>query len=98
MASPSPKPDAVRTNWGDRLFRWLCQSSGLLLLLIAAAIVGVLVLQSWPFLTGGNLKQFLTSDRWEPDKDHYGAQVVIFGTVATSLIAMLIAVPLGVGS
>ncbi len=98
MATPGPKPDAVRPNWGDRIFRWLCLSSGLVLLLIAVAIVGVLTLQAWPFLVGDHLGQFLTSDRWEPEKDQYGAQVVIFGTVATSVIAMLIAVPLGVGS
>ncbi len=98
MATPEPNAVFARPSWGDRLFRWLCQSSGIVLLLIAAAIVGVLVIQAWPFLTGPHLGQFLTSDRWEPDKDQYGAQVVVFGTVATSVIAMLIAVPLGVGS
>ena len=98
MASPGPKAVFARPSWGDRIFRWLCQSSGLLLLLIAASIVGVLLIQAWPFLAGEHFGQLLTSARWEPDKDLYGAQVVVFGTVVTSLIAMLIAVPLGIGS
>ncbi len=98
MASTVPKPDAPRSNWGDVLFRWVCQSSGLFVLLIAATILYVLIRQSWPFLMGDNLSQLLTGDRWDPDKNQYGALVVVFGTVVTSLIAMLIAVPLGVGS
>lgn len=98
MATVEPKPDAPKSTLGDRAFRWLCQSSGLILILVAAAIVGILFKQAWPFLTGPHLGEFFTSARWEPDKSEYGAQVVLFGTVATSMIAMLIAVPLGVGS
>ena len=98
MASPEPIPIRNRPSWGDRIFRWLCQSSGVTLLLVAASILFVLFRQAWPFLTGDNLGEFLTTSRWEPDKGLYGAQVVIFGTVLTSLIAMCIAVPLGVGS
>ena len=98
MASKTPKSDAPRSNWGDVLFRWVCQSSGVFVLLIAATILYVLIRQSWPFLMGNNLSQLLTGDRWDPDKNQYGALVVVFGTVVTSLIAMLIAVPLGVGS
>ena len=98
MAAPGSNAVASRPSWGDRLFRWLCQCSGASLLVVAATLVGVLMLQAWPFLTGKHFGEFLSGSRWEPDKGLYGAQVVVFGTVATSVIAMLIAVPLGVGS
>ena len=99
MAPPVPAPlSATRPNRGDRIFRWCCQSSGVFLLGVAAALVGVLLIQAWPFLTGPNAGQLLTSAKWEPGKDRYGALVFVYGTLATSLIAMLIAVPLGIGS
>ena len=41
---------------------------------------------------------FLVSSEWDPNNDLYGAFTAIFGTIVTSLLALLIAVPLGVGT
>ena len=40
---------------------------------------------------------FLFSDAWSPPKEKFGAATAIYGTLVTSLIAMLIAVPVGLG-
>ena len=42
--------------------------------------------------------QFLITSNWNPVDDEYGAGAAIYGTVVTSLLSLLIAVPLGIGS
>ncbi|MCS6863756.1 MAG: phosphate ABC transporter permease PstA [Gemmataceae bacterium] len=86
------------TPVGDRLFRWLSQSAGVLVLSVAAALIGVLTYQAWPALSHVRELRILTSADWHPKENTYGALLFVYGTVATSLIAMLIAVPLGVGA
>ena len=89
-------------SFGDRVFLWLSQGAGVFVLAVAAALVAVLVYQAWPALSRIWELQILTSSEWDPRPDpaeaKYGALLFVFGTVATSLIAMLVAVPLGVGA
>ncbi|WP_020468363.1 phosphate ABC transporter permease subunit PstC [Zavarzinella formosa] len=85
---------------GDVIFRLICQACGMFILLVAAALLGILVWQSWDVLSRiGEYKMFTSTD-WNPDQRPrvFGSWVFIYGTLATSLIAMLVAVPLGVGS
>ena len=96
-ANTATRPPAAASR-GDTIFRWLCQLAGGFVLAVAAALVIALVVQSWPVLTNPSKFQLLTSTDWNPDKDSYGALVFVYGTLVTSLIAMLIAVPLGVGA
>jgi phosphate transport system permease protein len=93
-------PSLPATGRGDSIFRWLCQSAGIFVLSVAAALVAVLVLQSWPVLKNLFEYKVLTSSDWNPNARPpvFGALVFVYGTLATSVIAMLIAVPLGVGS
>jgi phosphate transport system permease protein len=62
-------------------------------------LVIVLVQKSWLGITHIGL-DFLTGSVWDPEKDHqiFGALSFVFGTVYTSVIAMVIAVPLGIGT
>ena len=41
---------------------------------------------------------FLTTSNWDPGNDNFGAWVAIYGTLVSSLLALVIAVPLGVGT
>ncbi|MCI0460101.1 MAG: phosphate ABC transporter permease subunit PstC [Gemmataceae bacterium] len=86
-------------NFGDRLFRGVCLSAGLLILALFALLVVVLVVKSWETITGLGLG-FFTSTDWNPAEgmEDYGALAFVYGTVVTSAIALLIAVPLGVGT
>ena len=84
-------------RWPDASFRWLA--------LLAAVTIGVLiVLVGWELFQGSRLAmvqfgpKFLVSSTWNPVTDHYGAAPFIFGTLVSSLIALLIAVPLGVAT
>jgi phosphate transport system permease protein len=82
---------------GDRLFRLLCLAAAACVLVLAGLLVWFLLVQSWPAITTIGLG-FFTSTDWNPVKDSYGALAFVYGTLATSAIAMLLAVPMGVGS
>jgi len=82
---------------GDRiahLFTWLIASS---VLLIAVLLVYVLYQSS--ALSRKKLGWgFIFSSNWDPVAEQFGALPFIYGTVVTSLLALMIAVPLGVGA
>lgn len=77
----------------------MCQSAALVVVAIFVALVAVLAWKALPVFTQIG-PAFLTSTVWDPVQDHrqFGALAFIYGTLATSFIAMLIAVPLGVGT
>ncbi len=83
---------------GDFLFSNLCQSAGIFVLCIAALLLVSLCVEAWPVLQNPSEFRLLSSTNWDPDRDSYGALVFVYGSIVTSLIAMLIAVPLGVGA
>lgn len=66
---------------------------GLILLLIAL----VVTIRAWPAIVEYNLG-FLFNNTWDPVRNQYGALAVIVGTLVNSLLALLIAVPLGLGT
>jgi phosphate transport system permease protein len=85
-------------NRGDRFFRFSCRSAAASVLALAGLLVFVLLLQSWPALRHAGQFQILTSTEWNPDRGQYGALTFIYGTILTSFIALLVAVPLGIGA
>src|SRR5579864_4224118 len=92
-AGPNSGQARSGSRWADRAFRWLC--------LVAALAVGVLLgLVLWQLLKGSRLSiasfgwKFFTSTIWNPVTKQFGALPAIFGTVVSSIIALLIAVPL----
>lgn len=81
---------------GDQLFGWAAKGAAILTLALLFGILLSLVIGAWPAITKYGLG-FLTSTTWDPVKDEYGGLVMIYGTVATSVIALLIAVPVSFG-
>jgi phosphate transport system permease protein len=88
----------VRSSFGDRAFLGLSQGAGVFVLSVAAALLAVLTYQAWPALVRFSELRVLTSSDWNPNEGAYGALLFVYGTLATSAIAMLVAVPLGVGA
>ena len=66
---------------------------GLILLLIAL----VVTIRAWPAIAEYNVG-FLFNNVWDPVKNNYGALAVIVGTLVSSFLALLLAVPLGLGT
>jgi phosphate transport system permease protein len=84
---------------GEFLFRAACQVAAWAIVGLAVSLVAVLAVESWPFFRSVGL-EFLKVVSWNPGGTwpSYGGLALIYGTLATSAIAMLIAVPLGVGA
>ena len=80
----------------DRLFAWLARGAAYLTLGMLLAILASLLVGAWPAIHAYGLG-FLTSSVWDPVQNEYGGLVMIYGTLATSAIALLIAVPVSFG-
>src|SRR4026209_2136792 len=89
MASPS--------RFGDKAFEWLT-------LAMALAVVVLIILIGWQLWIGsvGAIKKFgfhfLVTSTWDPVADQFGALPFIYGTLVSSAIALIIAVPLGIAT
>lgn len=81
---------------GDTAFRWTTFSAAMFVLLLLGAIILSLIIGAWPALSTFGLR-FLTTERWSPANDIFGALAPIYGTLVTSAIAMVVAVPVGIG-
>ena len=83
-----------RLRLGDAAFRHLTRAAAITVLVILGGIIVSLVYGSWPALRTFGVG-FLFEESWNPVTEKFGAIAPIYGTVVTSLIAMLIAVPVG---
>ncbi len=80
----------------EGVFRFATLASALLVLVLLAGVLFTLIYGSWPALKTFKWS-FVTGERWNPVLDIYGALTPLYGTIATSIIALLIAVPLAFG-
>jgi phosphate transport system permease protein len=83
-----------RLRLGDAAFRHLTRAAAVGVLLLLGAVIISLIRGSIPALKTFGFG-FLVSERWNPVTENFGALPAIYGTVITSFIAMLIAVPIG---
>src|SRR5437588_125678 len=89
MGSPS--------RFGDKAFEWLT-------LAMALAVVVLIILIGWQLWIGSSVAikkfgfHFLVTSTWDPVAEQFGALPFIYGTLVSSLIALLIAFPLGIAT
>ncbi len=93
--SSPPAPRAPRA-WIDPLFAMCAAGAAWLTLALMVGIIVSLVIGAAPSIEQFGLG-FLTTAVWDPVGHQYGGLVMIYGTLATSLIALLIAVPISFG-
>ena len=96
VASPTLPPMDVmnRLRFGDAVFRVLTRSASIAVLIILGGVMIALIEGAMPALQTFGLS-FLYEERWNPVTEKFGALAPIYGTIMTSLIAMVIAVPVG---
>lgn len=85
-----------RQHWLDLLFRNATLFFAFLVLALLAGILISLFVGAYPSIQAFGLK-FLVSDSWNPVTEKFGALVPIVGTLATSVIALLIGIPVSFG-
>jgi phosphate transport system permease protein len=83
-----------RLRLRDMVFRALTRAAAIGVLAILGGVILSLIDGSVPALRTFGLN-FLVSERWNPVTEQFGALAPIYGTLVTSFIAMLIAVPVG---
>jgi phosphate transport system permease protein len=95
---PKGRPPARRkvAPWADMAFSVAAHSAAWLTLLLLVGIIGSLIVGAMPAIREYGLSFLWTSD-WDPVKDKYGGLVMIYGTLMTSAIALIIAVPVSFG-
>jgi phosphate transport system permease protein len=102
LSDHSAIPDAAvartkvldRLRFGDNVFRYITLAAAVFVLVLLSGVIGSLIIGSWPALRTFGL-DFLFSQSWNPVTEKFGALPAVYGTVLTSFLAMLIAVPVG---
>jgi phosphate transport system permease protein len=80
----------------ERVFRGATLAAAILVLTLLGGVVFTLLKGAWPAFAHFGF-HFLTSEVWNPVTDKYGALAPIYGTLVTSFIAMLFALPISLG-
>lgn len=85
-------------NAGDRLFLLLLRAAALIPVLLIVLFLVVLGYGAWPSIKAFGWS-FLYSTQWDPseDREQYGALAFVVGTLFSSLFALLLAAPVGIG-
>ncbi len=95
-AAPRKTVSHGGTSLGDTLFGGFATAAGLLVLVLLGAIILSLFIGGLPAFRafGAN---FLINDDWDPVQQIFGAEVPVYGTLITSVLAIVMAVPLAFG-
>lgn len=96
MTNLPPVKKARSGPMADRIFGLVAKGAALFTLVMLIAILASLTISAWPAIDKYGLG-FLTSTTWDPVKEEFGGLVMIYGTLMTSFIALLIAVPVSFG-
>jgi phosphate transport system permease protein len=87
---------AARQRFRETLFRGATLVAALLVLILLGGVALSLLRGSWPAFSHFKFA-FLTREIWNPVTDEYGALAPVYGTLVTSLLAMIIAIPISFG-
>jgi phosphate transport system permease protein len=93
---PEGPPARRSGKLGDIIFLNLTRGAAILTLALLAGIILSLVIGAWPSIREFGLP-FLWTAEWDPVQEKFGGLVMIYGTLMTSLIALVIAVPVSFG-
>ncbi|MCZ0736544.1 phosphate ABC transporter permease subunit PstC [Phreatobacter sp. AB_2022a] len=85
-----------RGQLADAVFHALLWASGALVLLILGAMIALLAYDGWPALRHFGAA-FYTTAIWNPVTERFGAASMLFGTLVTAVIAVIVAVPVSFG-
>src|SRR5438128_1132220 len=104
IVAPMPAIERTAANemarpsrFGDKAFEWLT-------LAMAMAVVALVFLVGWQLARGSSLAiqkfgfHFFATSTWDPVAEQFGALPFIYGTVVSSLIGLIIAVPLSIAT
>ncbi len=86
-----------KAAWGDGLFRFILRAAALSLLITVVAMVVVMTQRAFPAIRTFGW-HFMVTSIWNPVTEEFGALPLVYGTILSSILALCIAVPLGIGT
>ena len=95
-ARPSRSWTEIGSEIGDRVYSWSIVGFASLVPILLLTIFVAVGLAAWPALKTFGLS-FITSSDWDPVAKHFGAAPAMYGTVVSSILALVIATPLALG-
>jgi phosphate transport system permease protein len=87
----------LKKNPLDLIFASITAVSSFVVIFLIIGIIIVLLMESWPAIERFGVLGFLTSTDWNPVTESFGAATNIFGTFVTTLLSMIIAIPIAIG-
>lgn len=99
LDASTPRVQGTSVRLGDRIFRNLTRGAGIFVLVLMAAIGAFLVWKAIPAFQN-NSGNFFTTQEWFPDAKPpvFGIAALAFGTAISSIMAMVIALPIAIGT
>jgi phosphate transport system permease protein len=94
--APANRISGRPASTGDTIFAGIAGGAGVFVLILLGAIIVSLFIGGWPSFRAFGL-YFLVDDDWDPVQNIFGAAVPIYGTLITSILAIIMAVPLAFG-
>ena len=95
VAASEPR-HAAGQRLRESVFRGATLAAAILVLILLGGVVLTLLQGAWPAFAHFGFR-FITSEKWKPVTEQFGALAPIYGTLVTSFIAMLLAVPISLG-
>ena len=84
-------------NLGDKAFNGVLWILGALVLVLAGLIILNLTFLARPLAKEHSIWGFVTGIEWNPVEEHFGALTFLYGTLVTSAVSILVAVPIAIG-
>ena len=95
-AASAAAPKRRGGSAADAVFEWACRIAGIFVLVLLGAIIVSLFIGALPAFRQFGVG-FVWAELWDPVADQYGALVPVYGTIVTSILALLVAVPIAFG-
>ncbi len=99
MSAPPPERRTLKANVGpaDRAFRGIASGGGALVLVVMVLVGTFLAYRAAQALNKAGFS-FLTTQNWDPDGGTFGIAAIMVGTILIALVAIVVAVPLALGT
>jgi phosphate transport system permease protein len=95
-ATPEGSTTLEGKSTGDRIYRWLTTGFAVAIPVLLVFIAFEVIAAAWPAFRQFGFG-FLTSSVWDPVRQQFGAAPMIYGTVVSSVLALILAAPLAIG-
>src|SRR3954468_9459897 len=90
--------DRTSARRADPALEWTLAGLAALILVLIAFFFARLLVEAWPAFQQQGVLDFVFGADWVPSRDQFGALPLLFGTLVTSVIALLIGVPVAIAT